>query len=275
LNLDTALQLLGLLGDVGVLILATRARLYRITPVFCGYMAWCLLNDLLFFLVVSRYGNQVNFGQFKELYFRIYTVEMVPDSIFQFAVLVELGWAVLRPIRSSLPRRSMLILSLMFVAAAAVIWPISASLVPVAANLPKSWVLFMHMQQTVAILRVVIFMALAGFSQLLSIGWRNRELQIATGLGFYSMFSLAIWMIHSHQTISASRNYHILDQVGVAAYICSLLYWVYSFAQQEQERNEFTPEIRSFLLTVTGAARGTRVALAESAIGGHRKIGKG
>jgi hypothetical protein len=169
----------------------------------------------------------------------------------------------------------MLILSLMFVAAAAVIWPISASLVPVAANLPKSWVLFMHMQQTVAVLRVVIFMALAGFSQLLSIGWRNRELQIATGLGFYSMFSLAIWMIHSHQTISASRNYHILDQVGVAAYICSLLYWVYSFAQQEQERNEFTPEIRSFLLTVTGAARGTRVALAESAIGGHRKIGKG
>jgi hypothetical protein len=130
-------------------------------------------------------------------------------------------------------------------------------MIPVAATLPKSWVHYFHLQQTVAVLRVVIFMALAGFSQLLSIGWRNRELQIATGLGFYSMFGLVIWMIHSHQTISASRNYHLVDQIGVAAYLCSLLYWAFSFSQQEQERQEFTPEMRNFLLAMTGAGRGT------------------
>jgi hypothetical protein len=181
---------------------------------------------------------------------------MALDSTFQFAVLVELGWAVLRPIRASLPRRSILILALIFVVAAAVIWPISARVIPVSANLPKAWVLFFHMQQTVAVLRVVIFIALAGFSQLLSIGWRDRELQIASGLGFYSMSGLAISMIHSHQTISGGRNYHILDQIGIGVYLCSLAYWAFSFLQQEEKRQEFTPEMRSFLLAMTGAGRG-------------------
>jgi hypothetical protein len=60
----------------------------------------------------------------------------------------------------------------------------------------------------------------------------------------------------------------------MASYLCSLLYWVYSFSQREQERQEFTPEMRSFLLTVTGAARSTRVALANSAIDSTGKAGK-
>jgi hypothetical protein len=50
----------------------------------------------------------------------------------------------------------------------------------------------------------------------------------------------------------------------VASYICSLLYWVFSFAQKEAERREFTPQMRSFLLAAAGAARTTRVALNDS-----------
>lgn len=267
LNTDTILQLIGLMGDLGVLIVAFRGRLFRITPVFCGYIAWCLLNDVLFFLIVSRY-----FNKFGGVYFRIYMIEMLLDSAFQFAVLVELGWAVLRPIRSSLPRYSILMLGLLFAVAGAVIWPVSAHMLP--AKLVGAGIFFVHAQQTIAVLRVVIFMALAGFSQLLSIGWRNRELQIATGLGFFSMCSLAIWVIHSHQTVALNPYYQLLDQIGVASYICSLVYWIISFSQQEQERQEFTPEMRSFLLAVTGATRGTRMALADTGIGTTRKAGK-
>ena len=43
-----------------------------------------------------------------------------------------------------------------------------------------------QLQHTVSILRILFFLVLAGGSQLLSIGWRDRELQVATGLGFYS-----------------------------------------------------------------------------------------
>ena len=245
---DTILWVIGLLAEFAVLILCLRGKLYRITPVFCCYLFWCLLNDLLFYFV-NRH-----FVQDPKAYFRIYVVEMVPDLIFQFGVLVELGWSVLRPIRASLPKYSILILTLIFLVAAAIIWPISGHMIP--ADIIQKWsVFFVRMQQTVSVLRVVIFMALVGFSQLLSIGWRDRELQIATGLGFYSMCSLAIWVIHSHQTVSPKGSYHVLDQVGVAAYLCSLGYWVFSFVQEAEQRQQFTPEMRNFLLALTGAGR--------------------
>jgi hypothetical protein len=255
LSLDTILWLIGLLAEICVVSLALYRKLYRITPVFCSYLAWSVFTVLLFYFL-NRYYADALLRDPK--YLNTYLAQMALDSTFQFAVLVELGWAVLRPIRASLPRRSILILVLIFVVAAAIIWPISARVIPVSTNLPKAWLLFFHMQQTVTVLRVVIFIALAGFSQLLSIGWRDRELQIATGLGFYSMSGLAISMIHSHQTISGSggRIYHILDQIGIAVYLCSLGYWAFSFLQQEEKRQEFTPEMRNFLLAMTGAGRG-------------------
>ncbi len=196
--------------------------------------------------------------------------QMVVDSLFQFAVLVELGWGVLRPIRASLPKQSILILGVLIVLAGAVIWPIAAWTIP--ANLSASGRTLVQVQQTFAVLRVVVFMALAGFSQILSIGWRNRELQIATGLGFYSMISLAVSLIHTHQ--APGIRYGQLDSLVMASYCFSLLYWVYSFSQREEERQEFTPQMRSFLLAVTGAARGTRVALADSGIERTTKAGK-
>ena len=260
---DTILWLCGLFAEAGVVFLCIRGRLFANTPVFCYYLVWSLCVDPLLYSV----------GKFlpAHTYFRAYIDELIVDSIFQFAVLVELGWAVLRPIRSSLPKHSILILAALIGLAGAVIWPLASLM-----ELPKSFGpyarFFVHLQQTIAILRVVIFMGLAGFSQLLSIRWRNRELQIATGLGFYSMFSLAITLIHSHQTVG--RSYQLLDQLGVASYVGSLVYWIISFAQKEVERQEFTPQMRNFLLTVSGAAHSTRVALADSRISGPRKPGE-
>ena len=257
MNPDTILWLSGDVAVAAVLVLCLRARLFRLTPVFCSYLAWSLVADVALYAAVGHWGTT------SIQYFRFYMVEMILDSIFQFAVLVELEWAVLRPIRSSLPKYSIVILAFLVIAAGAVIWPVARFALP--PDLKQVGVIFVQLQQTIAALRVVFFIAMAGFSQLLSIGWRNRELQIATGLGFYSMFSLAIALVHAHQKVG--HLYHALDLIGVASYICSLIYWIYSFAQQEEERHEFTPQMRSFLLAVTGAARGTRMALAESGIG--------
>ena len=261
LSLDKILWLSGLFAEAGVVVVCVRARLFSQTPVFSCYVVWGLVVDLALYLL--KFNPQ--------LYFKVYVYELIADSVFQFAVLVELGWAVLRPIRSSLPRHSILILALLILMAGAIIWPIS-SLTPLAKGYGPLARIFFHAQQTGAILRVVIFVALAGFSQLLSIGWRNRELQIATGLGFYSLFSLIIALVNSHQT--AGPYFILLNQLGVASYLCSLIYWIVSFAQKEEARQEFTPQMRSFLLAVTGAARSNRVALADSAIGPTGKSGE-
>jgi hypothetical protein len=70
-------------------------------------------------------------------------------------------------------------------------------------------------------------------------------------------------MLHAHQTMGAPQYLH-LDQIVTASYLCSLLYWVFSFAQQEAERREFTPQMQTFLLAVAGAAKTARMELADS-----------
>ena len=52
----------------------------------------------------------------------------------------------------------------------------------------------------------------------------------------------------------------------MASYLCSLLYWVYSFAQKEAERREFTPQMQNVLLAMAGVAREQRLALAQAAL---------
>jgi len=97
---------------------------------------------------------------------------------------------------------------------------------------------------------------------LLSIGWRDRELQVATGLGIYSLVSLAVSLWRSNEGVWSL--YSLTNRLLAASYLCSLLYWAFSFAQQEAERREFTPQMQSFLLAMAGTARSTRISLSDS-----------
>ena len=45
---------------------------------------------------------------------------------------------------------------------------------------------------TVGLLRMLIFAATAGFAQVLGIGWKNKVLQLATALSFYSAVDLIV-----------------------------------------------------------------------------------
>jgi hypothetical protein len=125
-----------------------------------------------------------------------------------------------------------------------------------------------RLQQTVSILRVLFFLILAGCSQWLALSWRDRELQVATGLGLYSLVSLGVTMLQTHQTKSV--QYMHLNQIVVASFLCSLIYWVFSFAQKQAERREFTPQMQNMLLAVAGVARADRAALAESILESRR-----
>ena len=154
----------------------------------------------------------------------------------------------------------------MIAAVGAAVWPLVG--VHGLASYPAAWRNLVDLQQTTSILRILFFLALAGCSQLLSIGWRDRELQIATGLGFYSLVNVAVDIMRQHQGMGP--RYGILNQVVAAGYLCSMAYWVFSFAQKEAERREFTPQMQSFLMAVAGSARSTRLALTESAIQRNR-----
>ncbi len=257
LSLDNALWLASFMAEAAVVGLLLYRRVWRTLPIFTAYCVWFLLVDAAALLVMRAFPHS---------YFKFYLIVTVVYSVLEFAVLVELAWSVLRPLRASLPRSTVPIIGAFILGVGAAIWPFAT--IPGFGGLPPEWHLLMHLQQDTSLLRVLIFLLLAGCSQFLSIGWRDRELQVATGLGFYSLVGLAVAMIHTHET--KGPQYTRLDQVEVASYVCSLLYWVFSFAQKTAERREFTPQMQSLLLAMAGTARATRIMLTDSSAGKTR-----
>lgn len=249
--LDIILLSTGILVEASVIALLVYRRTYRNLPIFFLFLIWTIVSDFSMMALSRHFGDQ------SQAYYRIYVVEFSLDFILQFAILVELAWAVLRPIRSVLPRRTIPVISVLLLMAGAAIWPIAGKLT---LNAPTpQWHILMQMQEAFSILRVLFVLVVAGFSQLLAIGWRDRELQVATGLGFYWLVTLGASIVHTqHLSVPV---YHRVDQLIAVSYLCSLVYWVFSFAQQEAARQEFTPGMQGFLLAVSGAARADRMAL--------------
>lgn len=261
MTVDTILWLAGDGATAVVIALLVSRGVYRKFPIFSCYLVWSLLGDL----------GQLAVAHLRPAsYSHVYLVGLLIDSLFQFGVLVELLWSVLRPLGEALPRWSVVAVAALIALVGAAVWPFASPLG--ISNFSNAGRLIFHVQGTFAILRILFFLVLAGCSQLLSIGWRDRELQIATGLGFYSLASLAVWMRHTGQTYGT--QYHLLDQMVAFSYVCSLIYWVFAFASKEAERQQFTPQMQNLLLAMAGTARSTRIALANSASEKGRRPGQ-
>jgi hypothetical protein len=246
--IDSLLAGCGVAAEAVLVLLLLRMSVFRVLPAFSLYVCWSLVSDAFFLWVQFRLPNAP---------YALYEAQMVIDSAMIFAVLVELAWSVLQPVRGSLPKGSWIGIAVLIALAGLILWPVAGLTMP--GYITPQAGKFFRLSQTFAILRVVVFLAMAGFSQLLAIGWRNRELQIATGLAFYSTVSLATTIVHTHQVVGA--QYHWLDEVGAASYFSALVYWVLVFATKEAERKDFSPQMLNFLLLVGSTARTSRVAL--------------
>jgi hypothetical protein len=248
---DSILALSSAVGETVALAFLLRRGVGRILPVFCAYLAWTIVSDLtgLYFLFHPSFSSYIFF----------YKIEMIVDALLQFTVLVELGWSVLRPVRASLPRGTIFVLAGLVALAGILIWPLAGMTTP--SYLKGQGITIFHLAQTFTILRIVCFLVMASFSQLLSIGWRDRELQIATGFGFYSIVSLIATLLYSHQ--SSSQGLHMVARAVPISYLGTLSYWVFSFATKEQERKEFSPQMQQLLVLMGGGARSGSIALTD------------
>jgi hypothetical protein len=252
-TLDSGLYLAGLVAEAIFSGLLIYRRAFRVLPLFSSYIFWSLINDAGNFYLLRLYPAQdIN----------IYLATAIIDSVFVFCVLIELSMSVLRPVRSMLPRGAIVGVSILIATACAAIWPFATAAGLEQLRLPESRMIF-HLQMTFSAVRILFFLVLAACSQWLSIGWRDRELQIATGFGFFSLASLTAAFYHMSQTVGSSP-YHTVELMLTACYDCSIVYWIVSFAQEVPERREFTPQMQSFLLAVAGSARSSRIALTHS-----------
>ncbi len=253
MTLDSAQFAAGYVVEAAILILLFYKRTYRDFPIFCAYLALGILSDTAQYFLVRHYPDSD---------LRIYLITTIIDSLLQFGVLVEVSMSVLRPVRSSLPRGAIIAVGVMIALVCAIIWPFAKT--PGLDQLTFDSRMIVHFQLTFSVIRILFFLAIAGCSQLLSIGWRDRELQIATGLGFFSIVSLTVAMLHTSHAPEFVAQYHHLEQLLSASYVCSIVYWLMSFAQKVPERREFTPQMQNFLLAMAGNARNTRMAMANS-----------
>jgi len=250
--LDTAIWLASFLTEIVVIGLLFYRHVWRTLPFFCSYCVWDLVSNL------TLKGIQ-HFTP--TIYFHALFIDEILDSALLFCVLVELAWSVLSPLRHSLSRSSLVIVALIILVAGAAIWPFAA-LPGLNHVTSQEALLFAQLERTAAILRILFFLVLAGGSQLLSIGWRDRELQVVTGFGLFSIIGLTVAVMQTHQ--ATVLQYNELELAETGGYLACLFYWAFSFAQQEATRREFTPQMQRFLLAVAGAARSARVGIEDT-----------
>ena len=159
------------------------------------------------------------------------------DSAFIVGVLGELSISVLRLFRSSLPRWTPLVIPSMLALTYAAIWQFVKCLDALAWSAP--FIAYtMCLDLSSSGLQIIYFIALAGLSRIAGIGWQNRELQIAAGLGFFSFVNFWATMTQLNLgTVHAAllHRYHLMDELKSFVWCCLVLYWIVTFARKERD----------------------------------------
>jgi hypothetical protein len=240
-------------GQFLLLAVLFKQRLYRTFPIFCGFIGYCCLSDVGLFLIYSSHTSNL-------VAYRIYSLSDGVDILLQIGLLFEIGRNVLNPVKRSLPKASLYIFGAMLVIG--LIITVVLARRPTPGDADRWAELFMHVSFAVAILRLLIFSAIAGFSQMLGIGWKNHVLQIATGLLGYSIVILLVELLHRFTGIRDQSLFHLHDQFRIISWCMVLGYWSYSLSRVEAARKEFSPKMAEFLLSMSEVARNNRTASA-------------
>ena len=257
MTLDTKLALLSALLQAVVIGLLAYRKFYKKLPLFFFYLIWLLIISGASVATAHSYSDEV--------LQKIFVFADIFDAAFMFCVLVELSMSVLSPIRSALPSWTVYGVAGIMMIAFAVIWPFAKP--PGFKTLDSLSRIQVHVDMANSVLPIVFFLALAAGSRWLSLSWRDRELQIGTGLGIFALASLSVTLLKMNvgtATDQAIHTYHMLDQAQAVSYVVAMLYWLVSFAQKVPERREFTPQMENFLLALAGNARTTRMAMRDS-----------
>jgi len=213
-SIDLTMLLGAMALEVILIALLLWSRIYRTLPVFVTFMAWELCCN-----AVGMRALQLSFHAY--LWFSI--VGMAANALFQFLVLAELMKVVLRFNRASAPSRPLVIL--LIALASFLLWSLTRwAIFP---NMSPLNLFFQHMRQVLAVFWVALLLTIALMSRIKNLHWPDRELRIISGIGFTSIVSLSVIILHTHPATHA--QFHRLDQIVIASYLGVLAYWVLSF----------------------------------------------
>ncbi len=249
---DALLLALSLVGQLLLFMVTVRSRLYRPFPIFCLYILYASVSDIAFVTFLRHVSAQT--------YASAYFADNVTEFLLQIGILLEVGRSVLNPVRRSLPRIALVLFLGMLLASVVLALVLSRNSQP--SELDRWSHYFVHLSFAVAILRVAIFAGIAGFSQLLGIGWKNHVLQIATGFLAYSITILLVELLHRFTGFGDQALFHLQEQFRIIVWCMILGYWSYALSRVEAARKEFSPKMAEFLISMSEVARNNRTASA-------------
>lgn len=240
-----AISLLGFVAQFGLLVILLVRRQYKTFPVFTLYLASNFLTDVGTIALLSLYPPHAA---------RTLFLATLPlQYLLELGVLFEIAWNVFRPVLPSLPpgtiRAFVKLVALAVLCGTLLAWRFEDTGNKV--NDIKG-----PLDLTVGLLRMLIFAATAGFAQLLGIGWKNKVLQLATALSFYSAVDLILSLLQRHANGSDA-----LEPFRSVAYLLEIGFLVWAFTTKEVRRREFSPQMAQFLVTLAGRAKLARTVL--------------
>jgi hypothetical protein len=258
-GLDKLFGILGIAAEVLLIGILVGRKQYKTFPVFSVYILWQAISDILLFLILSGKIHGALSHHFITIY---YSFAAIAD-ILELGVLLEIAANVISPARQALQRKVLYYLS-----GAIIFMGVCAFFVAAYANgatlqHPRA---FIVMDTTAAILRLIIFLLVAGFSQVLGLSWRNHVLQLASGLAFYSVVLMVAQLAQSrlHASPHYDSEYQFWGHVQACGYLCTLYFWCYAFAKKEAPRKEFSPQMTQFLVSISGSPKRQSAVLARS-----------
>lgn len=245
-------------GKVLLLYIILRKQLYRTFRLFFGYVLWDLISDVVLYLTLAAPD-----GYLGHHYAPIYYTANIILYLLEFGVLLEVASVVLQPAKRVFPRGT-----LYFVSGAMLILGVISFMLAIWVN-PTPFAnfrFFLVLNTAAAILCLITFLLIAGFSQILGLSWKNHVLQLATGLAFFSVVELTMELMQSqlHPGPSYLSQYRMWGQIEVIGYLCTLSFWCYAFLKKEAPRKEFSPQMAKILVSLSSGAKRQHAVLARS-----------
>lgn len=241
-QLDYILWIAGFFAELLLVVTLIARKGYRSFPIFTAWISWNVFSDVLLYTLFRDTSSKA--------YARADFTEFIVESLLELCVLFEIATNVLAPAGRTFPKALSISLGALTTIAGIVGFIFSAHANQ--ATLSHTRMVFV-VSSTVAILRLVTFLLIAAFAQVLGLNWRNHVLQIASGLAFYAAISLIATLFQNrlHGGVGYAEHYEELSRMVIISFISAMLYWSFAFLRKEAPRKEFNSKMSEFLISIS------------------------
>ncbi|MGA3131699.1 MAG: hypothetical protein ABSD59_12910 [Terracidiphilus sp.] len=234
MTLEIALSVASLTLASALVAVMAYGRVFRSSPLFFAYVCFDLGAGAAALAIYHYSGLSI-------WYWLSFLFQTGGDFLLCLCVLTELGKNLLRSNKMSRPHFN---LAVLLFAGAAVLIGVLARWTIAPGRSPLANICFVGMRADNE-LQFAAFLALAGWSSLRKLRWPERELRIATGLGFLAF----VWFIIALLQFQWNNGpvYFWLYRAGQAAGMIILAYWLHYFWMVDQgslAREDAEPDSR-------------------------------